>query len=176
MMKFFIVLLTLLITGGCASAAVADEDIDGGTTDYSNKKAPKIIKSENIVRFKLITEDDSIEYPAPSGRYVMEIVPAEKGFNMSLTCGEIKKSRIVGSKVMKQLQAVIKKYNVASINGHSKFNTALGNYLSLDIVYDSGETIHADAEGGCDVVPDNWNQMWFIEFFFDKLGIKYDEE
>ena len=166
------------------SDEISDEIIDGGTDNHSNKNAPKIIKSEKITGFSLIVEDDTIEYENFCGRFVMKIEPKDKKFKISLSCEKkysnsddkhFSKSRIINEDTLKELQSIIKKHNVASINGHSKWNSALGNYIDLHIVYDTGETIDVNAEGGCDVVPDNWNQNWFLKFFFDKLKIKYEE-
>ena len=187
MKKYLIIIATLLTMGSFSMAAcsdeVSDEVIDGGTTDYSNNNAPKTITSENIIRFSLTVEDDTIEYNNFYGRFVMEIEPTAKGFKMSLSCGQysnsdvkyFSKSRIIDKNTLKELQAIIKEHNIASINGHSKWNSALGNYINLHIVYDTGETINVNAEGGCAVVPDNWNQDWFLNFFFDKLDIQCDK-
>ena len=163
---------------------VEEVEEDGGISDYSNKNAPKKIESENIVQFTLIVEDDAVEDDFIRSRCVMEIVPAPGGFKMTLSSdryhdsdqeGKFSKSKIIHRKDLKELQNIIKEQNLASINGHNQWNSALGNYLHLYIVYDSGETITAHGEGGCSVIPYNFNAQSFVDFFCKKLKIKQHE-
>ena len=168
----------------CSKSIDTDVEEDGGIVDYSNKNAPKKIESEDIVQFTLIIEDDAVEDKFIRDRCVMEIEPAPGGFKMSLSSGKysesdqgyFSKSKIIHRKDLKELQNIIKEQNLASINGHNQWNSALGNYLHLYIVYDSGETITAHGEGGCSVIPYNFNSQNFVDFFCSKLKIKHQQD
>ena len=168
----------------CSKSIDTDVEEDGGIVDYTNKNAPKTIKSENIVQFTLIVEDDVVEDHFIRDRCVMEIAPAPGGFKMTLSSGKysesdqgyFSKSKVIHKKELKELQNIVKEQNLASINGHNQWNSALGNYLNLHIVYESGETITAHGEGGCSVIPYNFNAKSFVDFFCNKLKIKQQDE
>ena len=69
-----------------------------------------------------------------------------------------------------ELQAIIKKKNLAAINGSSLRNSALGTLLIFHVHYDSGERLSVYAEGGAATLPDGWcGTEVFLEFFMEKL-------
>ena len=172
---FKIFFIMILIIGGFNLAEAEEIEVDGGIHNYSNKNAPKKIISQNIKKFSLIIEDDAAEDHFISGRCTMKIENTPEGLKMTFLSGknpELNKSKIINEKILKELQKLIIENDVASINGHNKWNSALGNFLDLEIVYESGEVISAYGEGGEAVIPDNFNPKIFVKFFCDKLKIK----
>ncbi len=58
---------------------------------------------------------------------------------------------------------MIEEKKIESINGYYRVNSALGNYLRLQVKYQSGETLYASAEGG-NVMPDVPLESFIIFF------------
>ena len=181
------VLLGMLV--GTSVCFAADEDVeeDGGTHDTSIRHTrPVVISSTEIVSFKLRFQfsgdydDAALRARYPWGWYDFRLERTEKGALCHLEfwrdgVPSRKADFPVKSEVLKRLDALLKEHDVAQIDGHSVWNSALGDDMSLEVRYESGETIRADGQGG-DVKPDPryYREEWFIDFF-RKLGRKYQQ-
>jgi hypothetical protein len=82
----------------------------------------------------------------------------------------------VDAEALARLDRLLKAHDVAHIDGHSLYNSALGDDMSMEVRYESGETIRADGQGG-DVKPDPryYREEWFIDFF-RALGREYGRD
>ena len=175
---------------GMVSACGMEPTPCGGTEDYSNKSAPKVIQSKDITSFSYQFENrgrvpiirsrggDFISVYNNSGlrgRCGFTLTRNGEKADFSVSCsGEngsspFKSSGTVGKEALDELQTIIDKHDVARLNGFYKRNSALGNYFSLRINYDSGESISADGEGGFSVIPDGGLPDDAFSAFFQKL-------
>lgn len=180
------VLLGLFSFGslGCCS----DVPIDGGLVDLSNHRAPKVIQSNTITEFSLqFKEERSIGRESifdgkstiasyPAGNYLLEAKRKGDTAHFYLMCdrnGAVNPlifKKEVPMEALDELQAIIKKYNLAAINGSSLWNSALGTMLKLVVCYDSDEQLSVYAEGGVSTLPNGWcGTEVFLDFFVDKL-------
>ena len=179
--------------GGIACAAAADtvpvEEVDGATQDSSVRHtSPVVIRSKDIETFRLRFEfsddvgtDDAARERYPAGRYDLCLEKAEGGARCRIEWwdrfGDRRRTEFVAdASALARLDALLKEHDVAQIDGHSVWNSALGDDMSLEVRYESGETIRADGQGG-DVKPDPryYREEWFIDFF-RKLGRKYQQD
>ena len=180
--RYLMMLVVALILGVFTVISYAQSvDIDGGISDHSNKNAPKVITSNKIKHFKLVVQDDASDDEYLTGRCTMEMKAVSGGAEMSLIIDKhsngggntyLSDTETLDGSTLNELQAIVKEHNIASINGHDKWNSALGNYFDLEIIYESGEKIIAHGEGGEAVMPNNWNPHWFLDFFIKKLDFK----
>ena len=180
--KYLMIVIFALVFGSFTMSNAEAVDIeDGGILDHSDKNATKVIKSDKIKSFKLIVQDDAVNDEYLSGRCKMELKKVSGGAEMSLIVDKhsngggnthLSDTETMDASVLNELQAIVKEHNIASINGHNKWNSALGIYLDLEITYESGEKITAYGEGGDAVLPNNWNSHWFLDFFLKKLDFK----
>ena len=160
-------------------AADADVEIDGGTRDSSVRHAsPVAISSKDISSFRLrfqysmsYGEEDELRGRYPSGWYDLRLEKSETGADCHLeywTDGKMSRKADfpVDAEALARLDRLLKEHDVAQIDGHSLYNSALGDDMSLEVRYESGETIRADGQGG-DVKPDAryYQEEWFIDFF-----------
>ena len=160
--------------------------IDGGLDDLSNPKAAKVIGSDNIKEFSLRFTDeagrgaasnDEISLPPfPAGDYLLEAVRKGEQAHFLLTCDRqntitpLVFQKDLPAEALQDLQAIIKKYNLAAINGSDRRNSALGTSLSLKVLYDTNEKISVYAEGGASTLPQGWcGTDVFLDFFIKKL-------
>ena len=176
-------ILTAVLVGAVVPAPVcfaADEDVevDGGTHDTSIRHTrPVVISSTEISSFKLRFQfsgdydDAALRARYPWGWYDFRLERTEKGALCHLEFwrdgGPSRKTDFpVKGEALKQLDKLLKEHDVAQIDGHSVWNSALGDDMSLEVRYESGETICADGQGG-DVKPDAryYREEWFIDFF-----------
>ena len=170
-------------------AADADIDIeDGGTVDHSARHvSPVVIASRALSSFRLRFEfgdphwDDGLHVKYPPGRYDLRLEKIEGGATCHLEYwtegGPARKADFpVKGDALARLDALLKEHDVAQIDGHAKYNSALGGNMCLDVLYESGEKIFAIGEGGADVVPDMryYQEEWFIDFF-RALGHEYGQ-
>ncbi len=167
--------------GGCGVNTVVEEPFQeyvesGGVADTSDPSAPKVIKSDEITSFSLQTlVDQPLTIPAEEGRETDTTYPTGTyGFSMERSGAEVSVKIdfpeesyefVTDEEALKKLDDLLKDHDVASMNGHAQRNSALGTYIDLDVKYASGESISVYAEGGAAVVPNAWNDGYFITFF-----------
>ena len=175
---------------GMATACGQEPPACGGTEDYSNHSAPKVIQSKDINSFSytflnegrvatvrsrgghFIRVDDDGSF---HGRCELRLVRNGEKADFSVSdsgnwqAPPFKTSGTVGKEALAELQTIIDKYDVARLNGFYKRNSARGNYFNLRINYDSGESITAGGEGGFSVVPDGGLPDGAFSAFFQKL-------
>ncbi len=186
--------LTAVLFGTAVGAPVcfaADEDveIDGGTQDSSVRRAsPVAISSTDISSFRLRFQysmdygaEDELRGRYPSGWYDLRLEKSENGADCHLEYwAEGRPGRKadfpVDAEALARLDRLLKEHDVAQIDGHSLYNSALGDDMSMEVRYESGETIRADGQGG-DVKPDAryYREEWFIDFF-RALGREYGRD
>ena len=169
----------------------ADEDVeeDGGTRDTSVRHtSPVVISSTEIASFKLrfefnkdFDEEDEGRGRYPSGWYDLRLEKTENGADCHLeywTQSEPRRKADfpVKADALSRLDALLKEHDVAQIDGHSMWNSALGDFMNLEVRYESGEQIDASGEGG-GVKPDPkyYQEEWFIDFF-RALGCEYGHD
>lgn len=178
------------IAVGAPVCFAADEDVeeDGGTRDNSVRHtSPVVISSTEISSFRLRFQF-SADYDEPAQRerypwgwYDFRLERTGDGALCQLEYwreGEpARKSDFpVKSDALARLDALLKEHDVAQIDGHSLWNSALGDDMFLDVRYAGGETIRAEGQGG-DVKPDRkyYREEWFIDFF-RALGREYGKD
>ncbi len=178
------------MTVGAPVCFAADEDVeeDGGTRNNSVRHtSPVVISSTEISSFRLRFQF-SADYDEPAmrerypwGWYDFRLERSGDGAICHLEYwrdGEPSRKADfpVKGDALKRLDALLKEHDVAQIDGHSLWNSALGDDMSLDILYESGETIRADGQGG-NVKPDGkyYREEWFIDFF-RALGREYGKD
>ncbi len=170
-------------------AADEDVEVDGGTRDTSVRHAsPVVISSTEISSFRLrfeysrdYNDEDELRGRYPSGWYDLRLEKNENGANCHLeywTRSEPSRKADfpVNGDALARLDALLKEHDVAQIDGHSLYNSALGDDMSMEVRYESGETIRADGQGG-GVKPDPqyYQEEWFIDFF-RALGREYGHD
>lgn len=170
-------------------AADEDVEIDGGTQDSSVRRAsPVAISSTDISSFRLRFQysmdygaEDELRGRYPSGWYDLRLEKSENGADCHLEYwSEGRPGRKadfpVDAEALARLDRLLKAHDVAQIDGHSLYNSALGDDMSMEVRYESGETIRADGQGG-DVKPDAryYREEWFIDFF-RALGREYGRD
>ena len=170
-------------------AADEDVEIDGGTQDSSVRRAsPVAISSTDISSFRLRFQysmdygaEDELRGRYPSGWYDLRLEKSENGADCHLEYwAEGRPGRKadfpVDAEALARLDRLLKAHDVARIDGHSLYNSALGDDMSMEVRYESGETIRADGQGG-DVKPDAryYREEWFIDFF-RALGREYGRD
>ena len=144
-------------------AADIDVEEDGGTRDTSIRHAePVVISSTEISSFWLRLEKNENGATCHL-EYWTEGKPSRKA------------DFPVNGDAFARLDALLKEHDVAQIDGHSMQNSALGDFMNLEVNYESGEQIYASGEGG-GVKPDAryYREEWFIDFF-RALGREYKQ-
>lgn len=170
-------------------AADVDIEEDGGTRDTSVRHtSPVVISSTEISLFRLkfefskdYDEEDEGRGRYPSGWYDLRLEKTGNGANCHLeywTQSEPSRKAdfFVSGDALARLDALLKEHDVAQIDGHSMWNSALGDFMNLEVNYESGEQIYANGEGG-GVKPDEkyYQEEWFIDFF-RSLGREYGHD
>ena len=170
-------------------AADIDVEEDGGTRDTSVRHAsPVVISSTEISSFRLkfeysrdYDEEDELRGRYPSGWYDLRLEKTENGANCHLeywTQSEPSRKADfpVNDDALARLDRLLKEHDVAQIDGHSMWNSALGDFMNLEVNYESGEQIYASGEGG-GVKPNAkyYQEEWFIDFF-RALGCEYGHD
>lgn len=193
MKSWLIGVLAVVLFGAAVGTPVcfaADEDVeeDGGTRDNSIRHtSPVVISSTEISSFRLRFHF-SVDYDEPVlrerypwGWYDFRLERIENGARCHLEYwrdgGSSRKEEFpVKGDALERLDALLKERDVAQIDGHSLWNSALGDDMSLDVRYANGERICADGQGG-DVKPDSkyYREEWFIDFF-RALGREYGKD
>ena len=189
-LQFRIVPLTVAVCAwGCmmditlanAFAADTEPDLDGAVTDTSRRDAPKSTVSRDIVDFsvRFAWNDETghsengrfipdAEQPYPQGIWLLTLKKSRSAAELEMRCdaARLKVAGVVPAAVLAALQELIETRGIAQLNGHYKWDTALGELLDLRIDYASGESITAHAEGGSATLPEkHWDQLWFLDFF-----------
>ena len=144
--------------------------LDGGLSDLSDVSAPKVIKSNELSRFKLLTYNEELEIKrcyelVDKGENAFFRFSGENPGHEKLNDFECRVNR----SALDELQAVIKKQGVSVYNGiHKKTNGATGEGYMLDVEYKSGERICSSCK--C-AIPDGWSDAKTeISEFFKKLA------
>ncbi|NLP22119.1 MAG: hypothetical protein GX368_04785 [Erysipelotrichaceae bacterium] len=189
-MKFNKIVVILLVGGIVLTMAYflnKKRNIDDGRhgtgyyEDYNFKKKPKVIKSTDIISFKIDFEDGNTvdDSKLPYGRYYISLEKTDDIGKLSFTFrgyGEvILIEKDLPLEVFINLQKIIEDENVEEINGYCFNNTALGYFLDLEILYESGEKITAYAEGGS-VNPQGFNGKALVEFFYNMVEEELEKE
>lgn len=155
----------------------------GGVSDHSDPSAVKEIQSDELKEFRLrcensfgisVSASDGVSAPTnyPAGYYNYEMIKSDDGAEVSVDFAGEEFKFTADNEELSNLAKLLKDHDVASMNGHSKRNSALGTYIDFEALYESGEKISIYAEGGASVEPDNWNPVIYVEFF-DGLIKKY---
>lgn len=157
-MIIMIIISTLLTYIGCSNQQEGsdvmqfltknpsnNEDIPcGGTTNNSDYNAPKVINSNTITKFKVGFFHEG-EFDSSGDRYfTFEIAPDENG-KLILKDSYDDPGMEVDQSVLDGVQAIIKEYNLASLNGIDRHTAGLPPEFEtcyLNVVYDSGEQIN----------------------------------
>ena len=180
-----LVFLFVILTGGIMIStstvdAADDEVIDGAVEDNSSKNARKTIISKDITFFSAkFAWNDEIghsengrfipdEYqPYPYGIWLLTLKKSGSKAQFGMHCAEANfaLSGKVRATTLLSLQELIERNGIAKFNGHSKWDSALGEFLDLHIDYASGEVINANARGGSATLPNQWNPVVFLDFF-----------
>ena len=189
-MKFNKIIVIFLVGGIVLTMAYflnKKRNIDDGRhgtgyyEDYNFKKKPKVIKSKDIISFKIDFEDGNTvdDSKLPYGRYYISLEKTDDIGKLSFEFrgyGEdILIEKDLPLEVFINLQKIIEDENVEEINGYCFNNTALGYFLDLEILYESGEKITAYAEGGS-VNPPGFNGKVLVEFFYNMVEEELEKE
>lgn len=154
-----------------------DEQIEtGGVADHSDPKAPKSIESRDLESFHLRMEVDfTVTIPAkegeesatvyPTGMYDLSMERVGGDVAVKIDFPDASYEFMTDDSAIISLEELLREHNVASMNGHSQRNSALGTYIDLEAKYASGERISIYAEGGASVIPNGWSEDYFIAFF-----------
>ncbi|MBR3308192.1 MAG: hypothetical protein IKI75_13190 [Lachnospiraceae bacterium] len=153
-----------------------------GVTDRSDPKADKNITSEDLKSFSLTFESQGCTVPSEDGSSGPAVYPwGRYSFEMKEDGGAVTvKADFAGDNYefeadaseLKNLARMLKDNNVSAMNGHSKRNSALGDYIDLEADYAGGEKISIYAEGGASAVPYEWRDDIYLTFF-DELVERY---
>lgn len=190
-----LVTLGLACAGLCTAGCSAVEDgglfssspiTCGGLTDNSDPRAPKTIQSKVLNSFSLTFLDEGLHTPPPGqedhfpvGRYTLTAQRQGDRAHFSLACDRketiapVVFEKDLDASALDELHELLLENKVPAVNGSSLRNTALGTYINLRALYDSGETLSVYAEGGASTVPRDWcGTDVFVKFFLEKLGAK----
>ena len=156
-----IILLMSMGFSGCGLPARETDDIDGGVKTYnSGEDSPKVIESTEIISFNcefsllaaILDEESELD-----GRvYTLNAVCE----NEAVTCkikwydrfGDGEEYEFTAdASFMKELQAIVEKYDFAQHNGYESVVSGLPHMYGamLNIQYASGETIYASDNQNC---------------------------
>ncbi len=155
------------------------ENSKGGTTDYSTeceKIVSTDIKSFSIEFIHSNIDDKENRYTRPAGRYLFSMEKEnghaicdckyyERADSYEQVTNELRFETDLS--YFDQLQTLIEEQDLESINGYHKTNSALGDYLDLEIVYESEEELKAFAEGGGVML---WVSVDFFILFFSDMA------
>ena len=178
LLVFFLCLLIGLVGcfRGCGHGS-HDEDVEDGALEDNSMKAPKSIKSTELVRFQADINLAHMELEKTDQGAHFIIRNSDRGIDLK---GDVPAS------VLDDLEKLVRTENIARFNGHYKRNTALGENFKVRIDYASGERISFAGEGGEAVVPDGWSTAWCLDFFRNlalangmkcpKILLNWDEE
>lgn len=171
----------MMLTMAGGAAADTEPILDGAVTDMSRMDAPNTTESKDIAAFSVrFAWNDQIghsengmfipddEQPYPQGIWQLTLKKSQRGAELEMRCDNagLHVTGTVPGIALRTLQELIELHGVTRLNGHSKWDSALGELLDLRIIYASGERIAAHAEGGSATLPEkHWDQLWFLDFF-----------
>jgi len=173
----FCAVLVLTMAAEPAACFSLFRDKPGSTHDHSSLNAPKTIRSQELTEFSAAFTTSGTPVPdgkaaalCPVGRYTLILKKTPKGAYYRALCDNgtkpIDLECTVDASALKYLQSVIAKDGLARINGFSKKNSAVGEYLDLTVRYASGEKISAYAEGGISAIAGaHWDPYLYIGAF-----------
>ena len=155
---------------GCCAVAVAifgGGSRPGSVQDHSAKNAPKAIKSRVIDDFSVqfderdpASGEDSGYEP---GYYKFSLQRTKSGANCTASRRDDFELRFaVPASALGELQKLLEEHEISRLNGISLVGTAVQGPDAIDVVYASGESIHASAEGGPRL---GFKPRWFVDFF-----------
>lgn len=155
---------------------------DGGLVDCSQKDAPKTIGSETLMAFSLDFRQNysgrvsESRNPFPAGFYRLKAERRGEAAYFSLRCERegtvlpVIIEKELPLTALDDLRLFLKEKGVESINGSCRRNSALGIFLNLKALYDSGETVTVYAEGGVSTIPYGWcGTDGFVDFFLRQM-------
>ena len=163
-MSRILVGLILLITMGfcgCSLPSRETDHIDGGVKTYnSGEDSPKVIESAEIVSFKcefsllaVVLEEES---ELDGRNYTLEAVAESETVRCKVDCygresSSVPREFTADASFMKELQAIVEKYDFAQYNGYESVVSGLPYMYGarLDIEYASGESIYAYDNQDC---------------------------
>ncbi len=127
--------------------------ITGQHVSATNPDAPKEIQSTKLLGFQMNFWYDDPRDPERSHAYLYELAKSDTGW---VLIGENNTTISIEQADVDHMEALIREYNLASINGRDESTAGLpegiGEY-AFSIAYESGETITAfDNAGGEPVV------------------------
>lgn len=149
----------------------------GGTSDYSDKKAAKEIKSNDITSFHLEIIDEYRPYDdkLPNGQWYIQLdkIDNQKAKLHFRFKNEYPKNietvLEVDSSVFSQLQKLIREHQWVKFNGWYKHNTALSCDFHVKVLYSSGESLSFGGKGGVAVRPPGFDADPVLIFFKNLL-------
>ena len=171
-------------------APSSDFSAPGSTSDHTDYNAPHVIHSKTIqdfsVRFEFhearaVRSRSGLFVPVysgiPQGSFSLNIKRMGEQAFFNAKCHGSRDTfdvqEYLPSVVLDELQRLIDEHEIARLNGYCKWNSALGHGFDLKVLYASGETIAAGAEGGYAVMPYRyWSEIWFIDFMMS-ISEKY---
>ena len=152
-----------------------DDIEDGGVADSSDPDAKKTIKSDDLVSFSLTTEimhervalegADTAVAVYPGGVYTFTVEEKDGKASVHADFSEESYDLEMDGSVLARLNDLIRDNDIASFNGFSKRDSALGTHIDLQADYADGETIRVYGEGGASCIPYGWRDDIFIGFF-----------
>lgn len=171
LIKGIIAGMICVFLGGCGN--MKDPIVEGGTTDKTDHKAPKVIKSKEITGFSTsfyISGEWSDGNPDIT--YFFNI---KKDDNGKLVASEThtKVSFEADTELLTELQKVVDEYKLSEFNGINKVTAGLPyEYEShtTNILYSSGESIHFTMNNDPDA---KWTRAVYLVFaeWFNSKGI-----
>lgn len=120
-----------------------EEPVCGGVTDNTDYNAPKEIKSENLTSLSVGFYHED-KYNRSSGRYYNFVLEPDGEGKLIFKENFASEGFEVDKSVLGDVQAIIKKYNLAKSNGYHKTTAGLPPQFEkcfFEAKYDSGEYI-----------------------------------
>jgi len=170
-----IILIMTMGFSGCGLSVRETDDIDGGVKTYnSGEDSPKVIESTEIVSFECefsllaaVLEEES----ELSGRiYTLDAELDKEAVKCRIDCYGRESSSVTrefsaDASFMKNLQAIVEKYDFAQHNGYESVVSGLPHMYGakLDIKYVSGESIYAYDNQDCFISIDAIREL--VELF-----------
>lgn len=120
-----------------------DVPVSGGVTNNTDYNAPKEIKSENLISLSVGFYHED-KYNRSSGRYYNFILEPDEEGRIIFKESYVSEGFEVDKSVLSDVQAIIKKYDLAKSNGYHKTTAGLPPQFEecfFEAKYDSGEYI-----------------------------------
>jgi hypothetical protein len=162
-------LICVLLAGCCvaAKAGIFGGAKPGSVQDHTAANAPKTIGSRVIDNFEVQFDERNLAADAnvgyESGVYKFSLKRTKAGADCAIVCRDkFERHFTVSSAALGELQKLLEEHEISRLNGISLVGTAVQGTDAIDVVYASGESIHASAEGGPRL---GFKPRWFVDFF-----------